>query len=55
MEYLDFHLNDMGCRFCRANLDDLKSAQAAGQQASETRRQRYFESSAGLLRSKRET
>jgi hypothetical protein len=22
--YVDFHLNQLGCQFCRANLEDLK-------------------------------
>ena len=24
-KYVEFHLNILGCRFCRANLDDLQS------------------------------
>lgn len=48
-EYVDFHMVVVGCRVCGANLEDLKAASAeAAQQPA--RRQRYFESSAGLLR-----
>jgi hypothetical protein len=48
-DYLRFHLEQIGCRFCQANLDDLRKRQAQVQGAVQ-RRQRYFESSAGLLR-----
>lgn len=56
-EYLEFHLQVVGCRYCQASLDDLRSAQqqAGAGQATVSRRQRYFESSAGLLRGSRET
>jgi len=53
-DYVRFHLETIGCRYCQANLEDLKSAQAAAvgesTDASATRRQRYFETSAGHLR-----
>jgi hypothetical protein len=52
--YIDFHLNEIGCRFCQANLDDLKTAQSASSKNHLIRRQKYFESSAGLLRSQRD-
>jgi RNA polymerase sigma factor (sigma-70 family) len=46
-EYVDFHLNTLGCRFCRANLDDLQS------QSHETRQEafqaRIMESTVGFL------
>ncbi|MGA2031587.1 MAG: hypothetical protein ABSG68_04985 [Thermoguttaceae bacterium] len=48
--YLTFHLEVVGCRYCQANLADLKEQQAAGAQA-ESRRRKYFQSSAGYLRS----
>ena len=48
-DYLRFHIDDVGCRFCQANLEDLKvDAQAADQ--TSTRRQRYFQTSAGYLK-----
>ncbi len=52
--YIRFHLDRIGCRYCQANLDDLKSQQAAaakdahGEQATR-RRKKYFDSSAGHL------
>ncbi|MFN0196835.1 MAG: hypothetical protein ACKVT0_08805 [Planctomycetaceae bacterium] len=47
-EYIRFHAEVVGCRFCAANLDDLSTvAEAAPEQ--ELRRKRYFESSAGEL------
>lgn len=53
-DYLRFHLEQVGCRYCAANLDDLRAAQrAAGTEGAElqaSRRQRYFETSAGRLR-----
>ncbi|MEZ5943012.1 MAG: hypothetical protein R3C18_16585 [Planctomycetaceae bacterium] len=55
-DYIAFHLDQVGCRVCQANLDDLKSLQQTLTESpeSETRRSRYFESSAGLLRSQRD-
>ena len=55
-EYLEFHLQVIGCRYCQASLDELQTAQeqAESGNASAHRRQRYFESSAGLLRVGRE-
>lgn len=53
-DYIRFHLEVVGCRYCGANHDDLRSA---GQLASTTaddsdqvRRRRYFETSAGHLK-----
>lgn len=52
-DYVDFHLQEVGCRYCAANFDDLRSAQqsAAGATPTSARRRRYFETSAGHLRS----
>ncbi len=49
-QYFRFHLETVGCRYCAANLDDLR--QSAGQAAAETaqRRQKFFQSSAGYVR-----
>lgn len=51
-DYVEFHTTEAGCRYCQASLDDLKSRQgetvAAGE--AETRRRKYFQSSAGYLR-----
>ncbi len=48
-DYITFHLETIGCRYCQASLDDLKQREAAASAAVE-RRRRYFESSAGRLR-----
>ena len=49
-DYLDFHLQTIGCSFCLANLADLKAQQKEAATQTQKRRRRYFESSAGLLR-----
>ncbi len=51
-DYIRFHLEVVGCRYCLANLADLQNRQAEQQTAVETRRRRYFETSAGYLRGK---
>ena len=48
-EYIDFHLQTIGCRVCNANLADLQQANAAAPE-KQRRRRKYFESSAGFLR-----
>lgn len=48
--YLVFHLERVGCRFCRANLADLENKRRESAESSATRRRRYFQSSAGYLR-----
>lgn len=49
-QYIQFHLDTIGCRYCAANLDDLR--QSAERESTETvqRRQRFFQSSAGHVR-----
>ena len=48
-DYIRFHLDEIGCRYCQANLADLKSS--SQQEASPAqRRQRFFQTSAGYLR-----
>jgi len=49
-DYLDFHLKTVACGYCLANLSDLQSLQQEAEPQVQKRRQRYFESSAGLLR-----
>ena len=49
-DYVTFHVEMIGCRFCRANLDDMRRQQAERSDAVVTRRSRYFQSSAGYLR-----
>lgn len=48
-DYIDFHLQTVGCRICNANLADLQQATAAVPE-KQRRRRKYFESSAGYLR-----
>ncbi len=48
--YATFHLEVVGCRYCQANLADLKNQQAEAQASVENRRRKYFQSSAGHLR-----
>ena len=50
MSYIEFHLNTIGCRFCNANLQELETAKVESESVVRQRRQRFFESSAGLLR-----
>ena len=51
-DYVDFHLDVVGCRYCRANLADLERQQAESQEAVRTRRRKYFQSSVGHLRNR---
>jgi hypothetical protein len=52
--YVAFHTETVGCRFCQANLDDLKAQQSAAVDRVQSdragqRRKKYFNSSAGHL------
>ena len=47
--YLKFHLEQVGCRLCIANVEDLRRQQTEQQQSVQTRRRRYFQTSAGYL------
>lgn len=57
-EFIRFHLEDVGCRYCAANHDDLRasgpfspqSPSADGSDQPAIRRRRYFETSAGHLK-----
>ncbi|MEL6897092.1 MAG: hypothetical protein AAFP90_13385 [Planctomycetota bacterium] len=49
-DYVRFHTQDIGCRICQANLEDLQSAALEQRGAAEKRRKRYFQTSAGMLR-----
>ena len=48
--YIRFHLETIGCRYCAANLDDLRQAADAASSETVRRRQKYFQSSAGYVR-----
>ena len=50
-DYMQFHLKQIGCRYCQANLDDLREQQAAvAAEGVQQRRRKYFQTSAGYLR-----
>ena len=48
-DYIQFHLNIIGCAYCLANLADLQTQQQEADGQVKSRRKRYFQSSAGLL------
>jgi hypothetical protein len=48
-EYIKFHLEQIGCRYCQSNLEDLSASHH--RDAVVARRQKYFQSSVGRLRS----
>ena len=48
-DYVDFHVRTIGCRLCSANVEDLENESRADD-ASATRRRRFFQSSAGYLK-----
>jgi hypothetical protein len=48
--FVKFHLDVSACRTCLANFDDLKNRQTDEPAAVDSRRKKYFQSSAGHLR-----
>lgn len=46
-KYIDFHINTLGCSFCRANLDDL---QHQTERDKDTLRRKIMESTIGFFR-----
>jgi hypothetical protein len=52
-EFVRFHIEVSGCRFCAANVLDLQRRMDETSDAAHTRQRRYFESSAGYLRKKK--
>jgi hypothetical protein len=54
-DYIRFHLDEIACPFCLANMADLKSLQQEPAPKAKARRQRIFESSAGYLHVCRDT
>ena len=51
-DYINFHIQTIGCRLCQANLEDLQRQQKENAEATKTRRTKYFQSTAGHLRRK---
>lgn len=47
--YITFHIKQVGCRLCSANLDDLERQQAERKDDVSSRRRKYYQSSAGYL------
>jgi hypothetical protein len=48
-DYVAFHVQTVACPFCLANLADLESLRQEPAPQVQSRRRRYFQSSAGLL------
>ena len=48
-EYIQFHLETMQCRYCVANVEDLQAERPDQADVAQSRRQKYFQSSAGML------
>ena len=48
-EYIRFHVHEVGCRYCAANLSDLEQKAEAAPEAHR-RRRKFFQSSVGFLR-----
>ncbi|MFN6128765.1 MAG: hypothetical protein ACK494_07700 [Planctomycetota bacterium] len=50
--YSRFHVEQIGCRYCQANLEDLQSANSASATSATVRqrRDRFFQSSVGRVR-----
>jgi hypothetical protein len=49
-DYVTFHVETVACRYCAANVEDLRALQAANvDEDSDHRRRKYFETSAGYL------
>ncbi|HEY6564886.1 MAG TPA: hypothetical protein VIY86_10350 [Pirellulaceae bacterium] len=49
-DYIYFHITEIGCRMCQANLKDLEDQHQKPLTESASRRKKYFQTSAGLLR-----
>jgi hypothetical protein len=52
-DYIEFHIRVVGCRYCQSNLTDLMNAQKEAVPQVTQRRQKYFQSSVGILKNKR--
>jgi hypothetical protein len=47
--YIAFHVEVVGCRYCQANLADLRAQQEGAETVAGARRRKYFQSSAKHL------
>ena len=52
IDYIKFHIESIGCRYCAASITDLKVHQSTTEPEVTSRRQKYFQSSVGHLRKK---
>lgn len=52
-EYIEFRIKELKCPFTIAMLNDLKLQQTENEELSKTRREKFFKTSAGLLRKKK--
>lgn len=52
-DYIRFHLERIGCRYCQANLEDLQRQRQEAAETVTSRRTRYFQSSAGYFEPRR--
>ncbi len=48
--YIRFHIQTVGCRYCAANVEDLRRAGRDTEATTEARRRKFFRSSAGLIK-----
>lgn len=51
-QFVVFHVEVIGCRWCQANLADLRASQAGDDPNAGARRRKYFQSSVGRLSAK---
>jgi hypothetical protein len=51
-DYVQFHIERIGCRYCTASVSDLQSQQSTAESDVAHRREKYFQSSVGHLRKK---
>jgi anti-sigma factor RsiW len=49
-QYIEFHIQQIGCRICQANFEDLRRQQEEAADSVKVRRTKYFQSTAGHLR-----
>lgn len=49
IQYVHFHIETIGCRVCKANLEDLKRQRTEDRQVRSKRQSRYFQSSVGYI------
>ncbi|AMV33248.1 hypothetical protein VN12_14065 [Pirellula sp. SH-Sr6A] len=47
-DYIRFHIEEIGCRFCKSNWEDL--SESHHQEAVRARRRKYFQSSVGRIK-----